>query len=856
MIKPRVINYKDIYQLFEAIQEGRLVLDGPVITASSKMLQAWKDVFEKDARIKAHHINHLLPSMLPEWYSDASKLEQLLIIRRIIDDYGKNEAEDKKRILSFRQNSMDILSSIRDLFIIGIRPDDILFEDVDLKLFKKIYLDFEKEMSAWLSDIAGCMTQPGLIERFQKAKIAIQKSRKIYFQGFYYITPIQYRLISALSSANMEVIFLNNYDEDIKYAYQVWEENKHFKGLQKEQLKGTARAKRFAAVFNGKETESCVEDIELEEFQDVFSYVRSVDDYLEQGVVLFSPTGDDVEEVVDTFFPEKNVKDHLLAYPVGQYLLGLYKAWDAQQEQLIFTNDMIRNCIATGWAGRDIADSRSVLDLFEKVKVYFEDCRTEEEWSERLQTLRFAVRNIVKLFEPKEKEYDNQAVRWTEVLGNPLKYVGAFSCSEAEIDKIEAVIISIFADAKTIFPEGKQIISIGKHFEKMLGLIYAKADKKNLQAEEKKIVKEVQERLKHHPRYITECAADSLADAMTFFLGGSLKEKGKRDEIEEETSKDSDSIMFGAIADIEALPFIKKAKNKKLFLGFCDSVHMPGSATRYPWPLSQEVMSNIGTHGNKMVSRLKDCYIDYIESTRVSNRYLFFLALQNPGINISWISGSENKPVGPSPYLNLLEMYGAKINRSGKRNLIDIKKKKDTIKYEMPDVKELHIAELGEGDCPPEVSYNDKLCELRNLYDYILEKYPVFTNHFHLQFYFTNLILAIYKMIQDSERNVSIEEIGEQVFKLYPGFDAAQRREKVDFASFMRGHDDIFNTLEANDQAFRGKKYPYLRYLLKYLNDSVNPVLYDEATRQGDKDERICIFCPHGQYCRKHLLHE
>ena len=60
MIKPRVINYKDIYQLFEAVQEGRLVLDGPVITASSKMLQAWKDVFEKDAKIKAHHINHLL----------------------------------------------------------------------------------------------------------------------------------------------------------------------------------------------------------------------------------------------------------------------------------------------------------------------------------------------------------------------------------------------------------------------------------------------------------------------------------------------------------------------------------------------------------------------------------------------------------------------------------------------------------------------------------------------------------------------------------------------------------------------------------------------------------------------------
>ena len=132
MIKPRVINYKDIYQLFEAVQKGRLVLDGPIITASSKMLQAWKDAFEKDAEIKAHYINHLLPSMLPEWYSDASKLEQLLIVRSIIDDYGKNESEDKKRILSFRQNSMDILSSIRDLFTIGIRPDDMLFEDVDL----------------------------------------------------------------------------------------------------------------------------------------------------------------------------------------------------------------------------------------------------------------------------------------------------------------------------------------------------------------------------------------------------------------------------------------------------------------------------------------------------------------------------------------------------------------------------------------------------------------------------------------------------------------------------------------------------------------------------------------------------
>jgi len=855
MIKPRVINYKDIYQLFEAVQKGRLVLDGPIITASSKMLQAWKDAFEKDAKIKAHYINHLLPSMLPEWYSDASKLEQLLIVRSIIDDYGKNGFEDNKRILSFRQNSMDILSSIRDLFIIGIRPDDMLFEDVDLKLFKKIYFDFEKEMSAWLSNIADCMTQPGLIERFKKAKIAIQKSRKIYFQGFYYITPLQYRLISALSVANIEVIFLNNYDEDIKYAYQVWEENKHFKGLQKEPLKGKARAKRFVAVFNGKGTESSDEDIELEEFKDVFSYVRRVDDYLEQGIMLFSPMGDDVEEVIDTFFPEKNVKDHLLAYPVGQYLLELYKAWDAKQERLIFTNDMIRSCIATGWAGRDIADSRSVLDLFEKVKVYFDDCRTEEEWIERLQTLRLTVENVVKLFDPKEKEYDEKMIRWASVLGNPLRYVGAFSCSDDEIDRIEAVITSIFADAKTLFPEEKRIISIGKHFEKLLGLIYAKADKKNLQVEEKKIIKKVQERLKHHPRYITECAADSLADAMTFFLGGSLKEKGKRSETEEETSKDSDSIMFGAIADIEALPFLKTAKNKKLFLGFCDSVHMPGSATRYPWPLSQEVMRTIGTHGDEMISKLKECYIDYIEGTRVSNRYLFFLALQNQGINISWVSSSENKPVGPSPYLNLLEMYGAKINSSSKRNLIEVKKR-DTVLYEIPAVQEPCIAELGEGDCPPEVSYNTKLCNLRNLYDYILEKYPVFTNHFHLQFYFTNLILAIYKLIQDSERNVTIEEIGEQVFKLYPGFDAAQRREKIDFASFMRSHDDIFNTLKVNDQAFRDKKYPYLRFLLKYLNNNANPVLYGEDKWTVDKDERICMFCPHGCYCRKHLLQD
>lgn len=862
------IRYQNHQELYDLLFYSSKTRNSLIITATDSMANRLREWAEKEGSQKFDDtpkpwnfigINILLSKWLKGWYNPELLLEQILLLGDIIEDKDLIVTDDDRRVLW--KNRSDILKTSRLLTEIGISPKDIPITNNSEKLLQQVYVEFYPYLKKkihkepWrLKDICTVSKPQDELTDIDKSHI-LDNYSTVYLQGFYYILPLQAELMDGLLSLGKDICFLNNYDKRIPEVFDVYTHNPYFKKINQE--KGNIATidqpaapqprlvPQFADVFSSFRKRRTIgipqqhhSKINVHKYEDIFSFAEAVrSDIEDDEVSMYSPNSNDLTDFFETFFPEQEKidkngearKEHLLSYPIGQYIFTLYNMWDEEQQELHYSIEDVRTCLATGWAGQRSSDGSRLLRLFDKISVFFNGCDTLYDWEQRLDQLADACRKIVPLFDhiPPDSSY----VRWHKIMGNPLRQVSVYTLDQHDFDLLKETLDNIFSDARELYQEGEQIDLI-QHFARLRKILEGKAAYSNLAKEEREATERILKRLHITSDYIVSCSSNNLSEAMSYFLGGELDQSAEADG--QELSTDARS----GLSDIEAEFF--RAKVRPVHICFCDDKHVPGVSRSYTWPLSKDFFEELAAKlKNKKDQKtdLCDDYIYYMESVRLAGRYLFFLALQFPEIEISWVEEYGNEKLNGTAYLKMLHVNTGKSEDVEKKEKVGNHNRADKI-LKLNELTSFLPVDLPVDHIPEEIDYNRRFCPLRNIYDYGLQEFPGIENEFQLKFY----ISMLSRFVNSAIGNISDIDTEQKIHKIFPIGTLIERaqwkvygRSTKNLVPFPKEYTEL-----------EGCSYKMARLYLKYLNKNlVSKLINGKYFKIGDN----CKYCPHKDVC-------
>lgn len=270
------------------------------------------------------------------------------------------------------------------------------------------------------------------------------------------------------------------------------------------------------------------------------------------------------ETMVDTFFNGKPLKKKLLSYPLGQYIYTLYHI-GRNNDDYIELSDM-RECIASGWG--DEWNPRC-LDAFDHLQYFFKDCRTLNEWANRVKELSCRTDDLW--------PYSEDYVQYVYFRSHPKEAMELFLC-----------IASILLDFKNLF-EAKDLST---SLEELKTIIENRIEKKKPKGLDASIAKELLNRIKQVPTDLKTNDHLAINKAVAFILGGDSREYDDPDgNYIHEAESANPNVSFYTVPEVEIAQLLDKGT--KCIMAFCDSDHMPGSGTSYPWPINHDVIDHI-----------------------------------------------------------------------------------------------------------------------------------------------------------------------------------------------------------------------------------------------------------------------
>ena len=804
MTTPVIIQYRNTDEL----EHGIIPPGSLVITAQRKMAFA----LAKKARAWARDANTMLRKLLPDWHSTKTILRQRILLSRIIDETASGA--DSPATVALESSAREMLSSIRTLCEIGVDAASLPDGTEEQDLFRDVYRKFSLSTESGVTDLLTNLQK--WLEPEQFKKLLVQRCltedgresdgpQKVFFQGFYYILPLQARLMEAFEGLGIRVYFLNAFDDSCPDQYQVWTGNPRYRqGWEVRTSSGPASAAKPVAP-------------DLICFHDAFAMARFLRT-LGKDTRILAPMSKAVKPMLETFVLPSDEKESLLSLPVGQYILHLHELWNQKCRDLVLDSEILRRCLSTGWAGKTYSSQNKALEIYDRIGSYFAGCSDLESWEDRASLLTRAVKQIVPIFDAGQRVSSGRTM---SVVQTPLAPAAAFSISPQDVDELCGVIRQMKSDAQYLF-DGADSISLDVHFRKIRELLRKKAAKAVLQPEEKAVLSDLQSRLSTTDAPIEGCAPRHLADAVSYILGGSRQE-----QISDEGDEHVGEVR--GIADIEAFSLLDL--KAPVLMCCCSEESLPGKEKPFSWPLSENYLEGISDR-QSLKGRLDD-YLYFIRSSALSGWFLFHLISKFPKLTLSWIETDGEKRVNPSVYLRMTAEKFALKPRKMDALLFDADPGQRSLRRtEDFNLKEaMSRAQRKDGMDSREIEQEASACpagEWRAFLSYGLTTHPCYSSEFHMRFYLTRLTAVIAKGLR-----ISVSSAAQRVFQLYPAYSSSERQEIVDFAEYFYWH------LPDDPEKLRTEgKNVLCRLEPRRSDDSENPA-----------KSRHCIYCPHGAYC-------
>lgn len=807
----------------------------PHITATSEM----KEVLNEDPRFgfvdNAASFSMLLKWLVPGWRSQSDRFERMALASRFWREIVSSESDEfrRERLKGLRRRLSDFISAITLLVESGIGPRDVPQIDENIEQLVRLW-DYLITNGDMVSDVNTLLDSsldeisPGItgIDQVMHRMFTHMGSKTVVLHGFYFITPIQKRVFDLMEESGYTLIYLVNYDFGYPYAYEVWERtySPDFGFPEKgEWIKDPRHAiNPMGEVFEGRRPSA--DNIRVSEHRTIIDLVTDVMISRRNGKLVYTPDEEGANEILKNFFPDVYGQMSLSSYPVGQFLTALYRMWNDDKETLTLDIDNLKSCFATGWLNTDSYRSTDCLFDLEGLTPFLEGCETLDEWMSVFNLISKARSEITPLF------HEDSEDRWGRVMSNPLSNVGALSVPRDKLAAISEMVVQLIDMARTLFSDTDVILQdhLGTVDCILKGCVKT-PDLEDEYAMMRLFLEKVGDR--GFSRVYRPC---DLRDSMRMLLSERPEESddhGSREVVKPISEVDVSSIQGCGISII-----------------LSDVSRMPGTYGRYLWPLSSSIIGAIHQSVDECRKGLLDALSNVMESVPLRNRYLFFNALGNNSVSISWVRTLDDKTMQPSPFIGLLQEFaGVKIETMGAESI--------AVKH-ISEVKPV-LMDLGDFDitegvyCSNDAKMDYALCPLRFLYGYVLNDHPSYSSDFHLQFVISNMISAFRRLCPEYDA----DHVTNNVLDLFPYLNGSERRQIMDYSR-------IAAPLGMTE--FADRNYTDLRLKVLFPTQRMLELaqaefgkLYTPDGRRGleitDHTEfkDVCKYCQHSEYCRR-----
>jgi hypothetical protein len=844
------------------------------ICATKNMVAGIKECYRNDKKQEFQYIftiRQVMNRMFGEWNRPESQLQQYLTLSKVINEatLGNQSLRD-----AFRNNTTEVLDTIRFLVYTGIKPEDLklpmgltkketFFHDIWEKAEKEdtSYSNFRSNFNKkWhqadivqvLNRILKNQYEEGLEDLLLEIPL---NHTKLVLHGFYFITPEQQRFLKLLQRAGFEIIFFNYYDERFPNTFDFTKAfiSKRFQWTDSWfiQEENTMPLESSGAAFlhsfeNGK-------SIKHPEKKKIIAY-DSFFDFLHQVIIKHYPIGekreypngkdfqliatnaDILNEILVQYYPEDFAdKRNFLNYPAGQFIMKIHEM--LQGGRIHLNEEILMATFSSGWLfdKKTIQNGRDYTHALQQLFPFFAGCTTLDKWIERIDELVVQYNQILPLF---EGPADNRVL---ESIRSPFAKIAYLSLEKAKVEQIREFFILLEEMATDLFVLSTDTVSLKEHFERLEKLMkeHNPIQHTVLQNEEKRLIEKLNYKISlieddHQFLY------EDLEKAMNFYLSGKFS--------------DDEETFIKPFIEVDGEAF--KNNNRQIYLTGLDEQGLPLSEFTTPWPLLDSTFDELSKkHQVLELNSLRN------KSVKSISRYLLFIAMEFLAVDkleLSWICNFLDRvDLQPAVYVHYLDMkienHKFEINPGTKTrsNLFDF-----TQYSHSEDKLQQAFNELKYEDILAEY----ELCPRRFYYGFVLDRHPVFTEEFMHQFIFSELV----KLVKRDTRKPD-EEVIQFVSDLFPQWSDFRKetiaQKSLSYRISSKNKQELimenFSVSETRKNfQFPGLKNKDRQKLFEDVHQRKNEIMRalkepneENALKLEAKSGYNCRFCPHQDWC-------
>lgn len=734
-------------------------------------------------------------------------------------------------------------------------------KDILSKKDKKSKKEIEREI-----ELEKCLTK---FRRLLKDKNKIKFLDKVVIHGVHRFDSKLFYFIRNLKSLDIDIIFLINYNDDYKRIYETW--SNVYKWTNKEldiediwieeyyQDLGIAIGKLLEGDFEAI-NDCSLNTYKVNIFDNMTSFSNSIcevyenaynatknksksDEHFNSGKVLnnmrtqyYAVKNSDINEILKTYYPEQFGEKHFLAYPIGQFILGIYNMWDIEREKIIVNEESIKECLSVELWNNNT--SSSIIETYDKVKIYFKDKQSIDEIIVRLDMLKNNLSKVTS-----NEEYNN------------LKRLSFYTVDIDDIELLNDILKSIEEIGNAIFKDTKvkrDKISYSNHYKELLSIISTKVNSSRLINEkEKAFVKELQKKLNSIEDEGIVGGIEDINQTLHFYLNTPSNEQQSKWIV-----RNFEQVDGGVLLSESA-----RSDKKYHYCLVSDKMMNPKINDLLPWPIDIKMLE-LFNRNNKYLDAIVTSLKEYKNFLRYSLFYATLFCKQD--IEISFV-----KDCGDDEEQNLyfiLDMLEIKQEKN-KISSIDIEFKNN--KHIVSNVKLEKFKE------PSSVELQKaSICMYRYMLDHLIDQNTYFSNGYQIKYYTIILMFAnvVERLKNKNNKNINDMIIENEVqktkemFRIYlEFFDEVDMKDIT--TKVKKDVIDFINEGYNNEDEYIDKKLEFLMASIKDLDDEngenliksihysnldykrILKYLADYHMKDEEINPLICEYCAQREVC-------
>lgn len=704
-----------------------------------------------------------------------------------------------------------------------------------------------------------------------------QPIKGIVFHGIHQFSALQLKLFKQLEEMGIEVIFLINYHQGYMRVFETWEKVYQWTDLPMKKNENNDRFQSFdnigkgiGRLLKGDITEAVFDNVTFYKYDNLTTFADHIANLFEQALVstddgkrkfdgkvlsrmdeqFYASNNEQINELLQAYFPEQFGDKHFLSYPIGQFILGLYNMWEEDERTLKVSSSILRECLSINFFEEE--DQPSPLEIYNKIELYFKQKETLEDFT-------IALNELIKIV--------NSIERGQIEFGEELKGFSFYNVSFDELRYFQRVMWVLSDIARQLFDHQRNgYVNYKEHYRKLIEIIQDKTKKDALISEkEQELVTSLVSQFENLHELEIEGTIDDLKETIHFYLN--------RKNIENSANwivRNFEQIDGGVL-----LSKVKGTRNKKYHFAMLSNKKMKRSINdSLSWPLSEAFFDSYQEEV-KEVNVVLCSLREYSHFLRYSLFYGTYY-LENETI-FSFIENSEGEK--DTPYF-LLEMLGLSYK------IRELSQTRFNV-GENGNQRVLEERIINVGDLAPFATaelQKFSTCSYRYILDHLLEKKSYFQSEYHCRLYYTSLLYkkaAVKYFIENDSDDYEeiVKEVNQKLRKYFPfwrnidfydiearvngyfkgrehtGFDPYyyELRSEFLYAKVTEGrYNDEGENLIKVIQYFREDRAEHNQNRL-VIQHEIKKFLNSKEIFQKQTHPDICNYCKHRELCLNHF---